>query len=89
MTKYSYTIELDDIERIVVEKALRNLIASYQSELESGRGTVLNPKAEYAAEILNRLHDNARKISGNYYDEDGNYTIWLEGLTPPGDTNQS
>lgn len=81
MTKYAFTVELDDSDTIVVREALNMLIKHYEDELAAGRGmTVLHPKAVRAGEIIERLYENARQISGSYRNEDGNFTVWLNEL---------
>lgn len=70
MTTYSYTLVMDDRERIMLEAALKMMLDHCNAELADG------PKAPYwawrrsAKEVLSRLRENMELTSYYVFPED-------------------
>ena len=68
MSTYSYTIEFDDDEIIMLEAALKLMIKKCDEELlkEEPRAPFWAHKASAEA-VLKRLDDNVTQVSGNNF----------------------
>ena len=63
MTTFSYTLELNDSEVIMLEAALQMMVKHCQEKLSAGPEAPFIAWQISAENVLSRLHDNARLTS--------------------------
>ena len=67
MTTYSYTIELDDSERITLRSALDMLKNDCLEQLEATPGAPCKARLRGIASMEAKLDEGARQTSGNAF----------------------
>jgi hypothetical protein len=67
MTTYAHTITFNDSEMIMLEEALKNMIALCDEKLKEGAGAPYWAHKHSAENVLNRMFDNTRQTSGNNF----------------------
>lgn len=67
MTTYSYKLELDDSECIMLEEALKLMIMHCKEKIKEGKDAPYWAHLDSAKDVLSRLYDNTEQTSGNTF----------------------
>lgn len=67
MTTYAHTITFNDSEIIMLEAALKNMIALCEEKLKEGAGAPYWAHKHSAENVLKKMFDNTLQTSGNNF----------------------
>jgi len=67
MTTYAYKLIINDGESIMLEAALKLMIAECESNIAKGEGAPNFAHKSSAENVLSRLHENMTQTSGNNF----------------------